>query len=64
MVVAGHTHLFELLSFKQPLPPQVVVGNGGTDLAHKIKTSLIGQSIGTGTVLNSDSRQRLRLRAL
>lgn len=55
MVVAGHTHLFELLSFKQPLPPQVVVGNGGTDLAHKIKTSLIGQNIGTGTVLNGDS---------
>lgn len=55
LVVAGHTHLFELLSFKQPLPPQVVVGNGGTDLAHKIKTSLTGQNIGTGTVANGDS---------
>jgi predicted phosphodiesterase len=50
LVVAGHTHLFELLSFKQPLPPQVVIGNGGTDLAHKIKTSLAGQNIGSGTV--------------
>ena len=55
MVVAGHTHLFELLSFKQPLPPQVVLGNGGTDLAHEIKTSLKGQNIGTGTVQNGDS---------
>jgi predicted phosphodiesterase len=50
LVVAGHTHLFELLSFKQALPPQVVIGNGGTDLAHKIKASLTGQNIGSGTV--------------
>jgi|SRR5215510_3607595 len=55
MVVAGHTHLFELLSFEQALPPQVVVGNGGTDLAHEIKTSLKGQNIGTATVRNGDS---------
>jgi hypothetical protein len=55
LVVAGHTHLFALLSFTQPLPPQVVVGNGGTDLAHTITTSLIGQHIGTGTVANGDS---------
>jgi predicted phosphodiesterase len=55
MIVAGHTHLFELLSFTQPLPPQVVVGNGGTDLAHKIKAALAGQSIGTATVARGDS---------
>jgi hypothetical protein len=31
------------------------VGNGGTDLAHTIKTILTGQHIGTGTVANGDS---------
>jgi predicted phosphodiesterase len=50
LVVAGHTHLFELLSFKQTLPLQVVIGNGGTDLAHKISASLAGQTVGGGTV--------------
>jgi predicted phosphodiesterase len=54
-IVAGHTHLFELLSFKQPLPPQAVIGNGGTDLAHQIKAKLAGQTIGTATVANGDT---------
>ena len=55
LIVAGHTHLFELLSFKQPLPPQVVIGNSGTGLAHEIKTALKGQSIGGSTVANGNT---------
>jgi predicted phosphodiesterase len=59
MVVSGHTHLFELLSFApsaaRPLPPQVVVGNGGTDLAHQIKAALTGQTIGNATVASGIS---------
>jgi len=50
LVIAGHTHLFELLSFGKPLPVQAVVGNGGTDLAHKIKPPLTGQIIGGSKV--------------
>jgi hypothetical protein len=50
VVVSGHTHLFELLSFRTSLPPQLVVGNRGTDLAHRIKTPLKGQTIGGATV--------------
>lgn len=53
--VSGHTHLFELLSFQQSLPPQVVIGNGGTELAHKIKAQLPGQVIGNATVTKGDS---------
>ncbi|HVK55194.1 MAG TPA: hypothetical protein VM532_09225, partial [Burkholderiales bacterium] len=55
LIVAGHTHLFELLSFKEPFPPQAVIGNGGTKLAHKITTELRGQKIGGATVSNSNS---------
>jgi hypothetical protein len=29
-VLAGHVHLFEVLSFATPHPPQIVSGNGGT----------------------------------
>jgi predicted phosphodiesterase len=50
MVVSGHTHLFELLGFDAPFPPQLVVGNGGTNLAHPISTALHGQTINGATV--------------
>ncbi len=52
-VVAGHTHMFELMSFKEKLPVQGVLGNGGTELAHKIKESLNGKTIGSGMVANA-----------
>lgn len=55
LVVAGHTHLFELLAFQSPVPTQVVIGIGGTELAHKIKAALAGQSIGGTRVVGGDS---------
>src|SRR4030095_4130921 len=33
MIVSGHIHLFEGLSFSDDRPPQLVVGSGGTNLA-------------------------------
>jgi hypothetical protein len=36
MIVSGHIHLFEALSFRDadpPRPAQLVVGTGGTELA-------------------------------
>jgi Calcineurin-like phosphoesterase len=33
MIVSGHIHLFEALSFFDDRPPQLVVGSGGTDLS-------------------------------
>lgn len=50
LVVAGHIHLFEALSFREPLPPQLVVGNGGTALDPPITTPLAGLEIGGATV--------------
>jgi hypothetical protein len=32
LVLAGHIHLFEALSFQDPGPSQLVLGNGGTEL--------------------------------
>jgi predicted phosphodiesterase len=55
LIVAGHIHLFELLGFKEALPPQLVVGNGGTDPDHKIKTPLDGKTIGPVTIANGTS---------
>jgi hypothetical protein len=55
LIVAGHVHLFEALSFKEAVPPQLVVGNGGTDPDHKIKTPLDGKSLGPVTIANGTS---------
>jgi hypothetical protein len=35
MVVSGHIHMFEAISFADDKPPQLVGGNGGTKLAKK-----------------------------
>ena len=55
LIVAGHTHLFELLSFEQRLPPQAVIGNSGTKLAHRIKGGLEGVSIGEATIAHASA---------
>lgn len=39
LVLSGHIHLFEALALKGSKPPaQLVLGDGGTKLAHKIKS--------------------------
>ena len=50
LVVAGHIHLWEVLSFADQRSPQFVLGNSGTSLAHKIKQPLIGQQIQNATI--------------
>lgn len=35
MIISGHIHMFEGISFAKNKPPQLVVGTGGTKLAHK-----------------------------
>jgi hypothetical protein len=49
-VLAGHIHLFELLGFEQARPPQVVVGNSGTELDPAVTTPLAGLEIAGATV--------------
>ncbi len=45
LVLAGHIHLFELLSFTTPRAPQIVVGNGGTLLGPSVTTPLPGLQV-------------------
>jgi Calcineurin-like phosphoesterase len=46
LVLAGHIHLAEVLSFADKRSPQFVLGTGGTQLAGKIKGELTGRTIG------------------
>jgi predicted phosphodiesterase len=46
LVLAGHIHLAEVLSFADKRAPQFVLGTGGTLLAGKIKGELTGRTIG------------------
>jgi hypothetical protein len=50
LVLSGHLHLFELLSFTDQRPLQLVVGNGGTTLDKKINRKLDGMAFGDTTV--------------
>jgi hypothetical protein len=45
LVLAGHIHLFEFLSFAPPRPAQIVVGNSGTMLAPPVTTPPSGLTI-------------------
>jgi len=58
LVVSGHVHLFELLSFDHDLPPALVAGQGGTDLAKPIEASLIGSRLGPATVVAGTSEHQ------
>jgi len=50
LAIAGHIHIWEALSFTDQRTPQLVLGNGGTLLAHKITQPLAGTAIGGTTV--------------
>jgi hypothetical protein len=50
LALAGHIHVWEVLSFTDKRPPQFVLGTGGTLLTGKIKGTLTGEKIGGTTV--------------
>jgi hypothetical protein len=50
MALAGHMHLFQILSFDDRRSPQLIVGTGGTALDKKIARRLAGRKIGGGRV--------------
>jgi hypothetical protein len=50
LALAGHIHVWEVLSFAVKRPPQFVLGTGGTLLTGKIKGTLTGEKIGGSTV--------------
>lgn len=57
-VLSGHLHTFELLSFADQRPPQLVVGTGGTVLDETIKQRLVGMTIGGATVSYARTEHR------
>jgi len=52
LILAGHTHLFEILSYAKGRPPQIIAGDAGTALANQIQTDLKGETV-FGTVVES-----------
>jgi hypothetical protein len=58
LVLSGHIHLWEALSFADGRAPQFVLGSGSTELAHKITEQLEGQKIGGTTVASAATEHR------
>ncbi|MBV8755252.1 MAG: metallophosphoesterase [Hyphomicrobiales bacterium] len=56
LVLSGHIHLWEALSFADGRSPQFVLGDGSTELAHKITEDLEGQPIGGTTVAAASTK--------
>jgi hypothetical protein len=52
LIVSGHTHLFELLSFDQGRPTQLVAGDGGTDMAMPLPAKISGLKLRGATLLS------------
>jgi hypothetical protein len=55
MILSGHMHLFEVISFDNGRPVQVVAGNGGTNLAAPIRRPLDGTLVAGQAVVGSEN---------
>jgi predicted phosphodiesterase len=53
MAVAGHIHFFQAVDFGSSIPPQLVVGTGGDNLAELPPASVVGADINGHKVVNS-----------
>ena len=53
LLLAGHVHLFEALSFAGGRPPSMVVGNGGTELDAAITQPVVGLDLDGATVTSA-----------
>jgi hypothetical protein len=58
LILSGHVHLFEYVSVDHGRPPQVVAGDGGTQMAVPIQISMKGTEIRGASVIGSRSRQQ------
>jgi len=54
-VLSGHVHVFQVLGFDAPRPPQVLIGNSGTELDPVVTTPLAGLEIAGATVATGDT---------
>lgn len=63
-ILSGHTHLFELLTFDQGRPPQLVAGDGGTQLGMQIPARLAGIKLKGATLLSAQDAHEFGYTAL
>lgn len=58
LILSGHIHLFEYVSVDHGRPPQIVAGDGGTQMSVPIQISMKGTQIRGASVMGSSSRQQ------
>jgi len=58
LILSGHIHLFEYVSVDHGRPPQLVAGDGGTQMAVPMQASMKGTQIRGASVMGSRSRQQ------
>jgi predicted phosphodiesterase len=64
LIVSGHTHLFELLSFDQGRPTQLVAGDGGTEMATALPEKIDGLKLRGATLLSVQNAHEFGYTAL
>lgn len=57
VVLSGHTHLFEVLSYGPERPLQIVAGDGGTKLADPVPAQVNGMDVHGVMVAESETRE-------
>ncbi len=57
VVLSGHIHLWEALTFADGRPPQMVTGNAGTSLDPALTAALAGVDVGGTTVAAGEARR-------
>jgi hypothetical protein len=58
LILSGHIHLFELLSYDHGRPTQLVAGDGGTNLAMALEGSVKGAPVHGAAVVASESQRQ------
>jgi hypothetical protein len=64
LIVSGHTHLFELLSFDHGRPTQLVAGDGGTEMAMPLPAQIAGLKLRGATLLSGENAHEFGYTAL
>jgi len=57
LIVSGHVHLFEALTFEDKRPPQIVAGMGGTLLGTLVTDRLDGVAVGGTRIATIDTHR-------
>jgi hypothetical protein len=58
VILSGHIHLFEYISLDHGRPPQIVAGDGGTQMDVPIEISLKGTTLRGATVSGNRIKER------